>query len=263
MSISNGIEICGIEERCTNASERDEKIIRLFRKMRLPAMAETYECMVSEGILNDITAEDAILTLLEAQKERREDNSAKRRAKFGNLWFPEASLSNLTGANALVPQSLLTEACRFNFAEHGQYLYIIGPCHSGTTYLTCAIASCAYRQGKDCIYVKLSHFLNPALGESRENAICSDLSLMRKVKLLIIDDWLNSEVDEKSVLMIKEVLDYRTNNVGTILVSHCDPKGWKNRLLGTKAMVTSLMENIGKPLEIRLKDISAGTKEEA
>ena len=34
MSISNGIEICGIEERCTNASERDEKIIRLFRKMR-------------------------------------------------------------------------------------------------------------------------------------------------------------------------------------------------------------------------------------
>ena len=170
-------------------------------------MAETYECMVSEGILKDITAEDAILTLLEAQKERREDNSAKRRAKFGNLWFPEASLSNLTGANALVPQALLTEACRFNFAEHGQYLYIIGPCHSGTTYLACAIASCAYRQGKDCIYVKLSHFLNPALGESRENAICSDLSLMRKVKLLIIDDWLNAEVDEKSVLMIKEVLD--------------------------------------------------------
>ena len=125
MSISNGIEICGIEERCTNAAERDEKIIRLFRKMRLPAMAETYECMVSEGILKDITAEDAILTLLEAQKERREDNSAKRRAKFGNLWFPEASLSNLTGANALVPQALLTEACRFNFAEHGQYLYII------------------------------------------------------------------------------------------------------------------------------------------
>ena len=263
MSISNGIEICGIEERCTNASERDEKIIRLFRKMRLPAMAETYECMVSEGILKDITAEDAILTLLEAQKERREDNSAKRRAKFGNLWFPEASLSNLTGANALVPQALLTEACRFNFAEHGQYLYIIGPCHSGTTYLACAIASCAYRQGKDCIYVKLSHFLNPALGESRENAICSDLSLMRKVKLLILDDWLNAEVDEKSVLMIKEVLDYRTNNVGTILVSHCDPKGWKDRLLGTKAMVTSLMENIGKPLEIRLKDLSAGTKEEA
>ena len=110
--------------------------------------------------------------------------------------------------------------------------------------------------------MKLSHFLNPALGESRENAICSDLSLMRKVKLLIIDDWLNAEVDEKSVLMIKEVLDYRTNNVGTILVFHCDSKGWKDRLLGTKAMVTSLMENIGKPLEIRLKDISKGTEEE-
>ena len=52
MSITNGIEICGIEAKCINASERDEKIIRLFRKMRLPAMAETYECMVAEGLLN-------------------------------------------------------------------------------------------------------------------------------------------------------------------------------------------------------------------
>ena len=47
-------------------------------------------------------------------------------------------------------------------------------------------------------------------------AICSDISLMRNVKLLIIDDWLNAEVDEKGVLLIKEVLDYRTNKVGTI-----------------------------------------------
>ena len=262
MSITNGIEICGIEDKCINAPERDQTIIRLFRKLRLPAMAETYETMVSEGQLKDISAEDAILKLLEAQKDRREDNSAKRRAKSGNLWFPEASLSCLIGANALVPKQLLTEVCRFNFAEHGRYLYIIGPCHSGTTYLACAIASCAYRQGKDCLYVKLPHFLNPALGEKRENAICSDMSLMRNAKLLIIDDWLNSEVDDKGVQKIKEVLDYRTNGVGTILVSHCDPKGWRDRMSGTKAMVTSIMENIGKPLEIRLKDLSGSKKEE-
>ena len=93
-------------------------------------------------------------------------------------------------------------------------------------------------------------------------AICSDISLMRNVKLLIIDDWLNAEVDEKGVLLIKKEKDYRTKKVGTILVSHCDPNGWKYRLYGTKAMVTSLMENLGKPIEIRLKDISKGTEEE-
>ena len=142
------------------------------------------------------------------------------------------------------------------------YTKIYAPLRNCTFYSLEDI-NIAFRDGENCTYVKLSHFLNPTLGERRENAICSDLSLMREVKLLIIDHRLNAEVNEKSVLMIKEVLDYRTNNVGTILVSHCDPKGWRDRLLGTKAMVTSLMENIGKPLEIRLKDISAGTKEEA
>ena len=62
----------------------------------------------------------------------------------------------------------------------------------------------------------------------------------------------------KSIFVIKELLDCRTKKAGAILACF----NWERQTLGTKAIVTSLMENLGKPIEIRLKDISKGTEEE-
>ena len=59
----------------------------------------------------------------------------------------------------------------------------------------------------------------------------------------------------KFIFVIKEVMDYRTNKAGSILVCF----NGERQTLGTKAMAKSQME---KQIEIRLKDISKGTEEE-
>ena len=59
----------------------------------------------------------------------------------------------------------------------------------------------------------------------------------------------------KFILVIKELMDCRTNKARAILVCF----NGERQTLGTKAMATSQME---KPIEIRLKDISKGTEEE-
>ena len=57
----------------------------------------------------------------------------------------------------------------------------------------------------------------------------------------------------KFIFVIKEVMDYRTNKAGAILVCF----NGERQTLGTKAMDTNQME---KSIEISLKDISALTK---
>ena len=69
--------------------------------------------------------------------------------------------------------------------------------------------------------------------------------------------WIDGKV--KSIFVIKELLDCRTRKAGAILACF----NWERQTLGTKAKVTSLMETLGKPIEICLKDISKGTEEEA
>ena len=57
----------------------------------------------------------------------------------------------------------------------------------------------------------------------------------------------------KFIFVIKEVMDYRTNRAGAILVCFIG----EIQAFGTKAMDTSQME---KSIEISLKDISASTR---
>ena len=57
----------------------------------------------------------------------------------------------------------------------------------------------------------------------------------------------------KFIFVIKEVMDYRTNKAGAILVCFIG----EIQAFGTKAMDTSQME---KSIEISLKDISASTR---
>ena len=56
----------------------------------------------------------------------------------------------------------------------------------------------------------------------------------------------------KFISVIKEVMDYRTNKAGAILVCFIG----EIQAFGTKAMARSQME---KSIEIRLNDISAST----
>ena len=58
----------------------------------------------------------------------------------------------------------------------------------------------------------------------------------------------------KFIFEIKELMDYRTNKAGAILVCF----NGERQTLGTKAMARSQME---KSIEISLKDISASTRE--
>ena len=57
------------------------------------------------------------------------------------------------------------------------------------------------------------------------------------------------EVKVKSIFLIKEVMDYRTNKAGAVIVCF----NGERQTLDTKAMTTRQME---KSIEISLKDIS-------
>ena len=63
--------------------------------------------------------------------------------------------------------------------------------------------------------------------------------------------WMEDK--EKSIFVIRELLDCRTNNAGAILVC----LNGERETLQYKAMATSLME---KPIEISLKDSFAVTR---
>lgn len=54
------------------------------------------------------------------------------------------------------------------------------------------------------------------------------LATYRTVPCLIIDDWMNAPIRQNEFTMMREVIDYRSHNGGTILISHTHQDNWKD-----------------------------------
>ena len=72
------------------------------------------------------------------------------------------------------------------------------------------------------------------------------LQQFKEAECLIIDDWMNADVSHNELVILREILDYRSKFGGTILISHTKVDLWKTRMVSETSYRTSLFETITK-----------------
>ena len=70
------------------------------------------------------------------------------------------------------------------------------------------------------------------------------LDTYRKVKCLVIDDWINGPMSGQEMTFIKEIIDYRSLSGGTILISHNLVDEWPSFLDSQLSSKISMLETI-------------------
>ena len=70
--------------------------------------------------------------------------------------------------------------------------------------------------------------LQQLINDRGSNSMAETLELYRTIPCLIIDDWMNEMMSSNELTLMREVIDYRARNGGTILISHTHPDNWKD-----------------------------------
>lgn len=104
-----------------------------------------------------------------------------------------------------------------------------GPTGCGKTFLACALAHKACRDGFRCIYY---HFPDLLRELSISRAEGTDHSLLRKLgrrDMLVIDDWLWEPVTAEQARAIVELFEHRFRSRSTLLTSQIPVSEWHGR----------------------------------
>jgi DNA replication protein DnaC len=131
--------------------------------------------------------------------------------------------------------------CTFISEHHN--LIITGPTGSGKTYLSCAIAQKACREGFSAHYIRLPRLLpelHIAKGDGRYGRL---LASFAKTDLLVLDDWGLIPLTDEQRHDLLEITEDRYNLRSTLVVSQFPVENWHD-LIGDPTLADAILDRL-------------------
>ena len=198
--------------------------------LKLTGMAAALADQSATPDITDLSFEERLGLLVDreiTERDNRRMSSRLRRARLRhNAILEDLDYRNSRGLDKGLVQSLAH--CQW-VKEHLNVL-ITGPTGVGKTWLACALAHKACREGYTAQYVRLTRLLREltiAKGDGQYSKLLTNLA---KVDVLILDDWGLEKLTVKQATDLLEVVEDRHGVSSTIICSQLPVEQWHSMI---------------------------------
>jgi len=201
-----------------------------LRELRMSTFRDALREQIANPKYNELTFEDRLSLLVEAECIQRRENRIKRNIRTAK--FPmQATLEDLDFSPSRgLDRRLILELGQSNWIASGHNTLVLGPTGSGKTYLVSALGVAAARNGHTVRYYRISRLLH-SLGIARQDgSLIKLLRSLAKTKLLILDDWMRDTITIQNAQDILDVLDDRFGHTSTLIASQVPVTDWHLRI---------------------------------
>jgi len=113
-----------------------------------------------------------------------------------------------------------------DWARDKRNVFITGPTGAGKTYLACALAHSACRQGFSAIYYRATSLFDDLAIAKADGRYKRVMTALSNKSLLIIDDFGLEKLSTENRRDLLEIMESRYGNSSTIIASQFEVKLW-------------------------------------
>lgn len=182
--------------------------------------------METPGTFAELSFEDRLGLLADAEGDARDSRRLARRLKDAKLRYP-ATLEDIDFRSPRgIDRSLIASLAGAGWVTRGHNVLITGATGCGKSYIACALANAALRQGHTAVYLRtprLSEDLARGRADGRYVRILAGLA---RVSLLVLDDFLLTPAPVEVCRDLLEVIEDRAERRSTLIASQMPIDKW-------------------------------------
>lgn len=214
-----------------------------LQTLKLSGMVAALADQMATPDIDDLAFEERLGLLVDreiTERENRRLTSRLRRARLRHTAaLEDIDYRNPRGLDKGLIQSLAT--CQW--AKEHLNILITGPTGVGKTWLACALAHKACREGYTVQYLRLTRLLRDlmiAKGDGRYPKLLANLA---KVDVLLLDDWGLMKMNAENRRDLLEVLEDRHGKRSTIATSQLPTEEW-HAVIGDPTLADAILDRL-------------------
>lgn len=211
--------------------------------LKLNGLAEALKDQLQQPACKEFPFEERLGLLVDRQWIWKENRRLARLLSNAKLKI-KASLEDLDyhhprGLDTSVMLSLAT--C--NWIQKSQNILITGPTGTGKTFLACALAHKACREGYSALYTQAPRLFQDLALARGDGSFPSILKTLAKTRLLLIDDLGLAPLTDAERRDLLEIIEDRQSLASTIVTSQLPIENWHDSI-GDPTIADAILDRI-------------------
>jgi len=201
--------------------------VERLRSFNIPGF--TQALLVHGQQASALTFEDRLTLLVDAEYTRRLNAKAARMLQQARI----PSSASVEEVDFSVPRSLnkgvFLEVLNGQWLSSGQNIIVTGPTGVGKTFLSSVITRTLCLNGFHARFQRTHHWCAELLLLEEKRRIKQAVAGLRKVPLLVFDEWLRDPVTPAEARLLLDLIDDRYRRLSCMFISQFPVSAWHAR----------------------------------
>lgn len=220
-----------------------QQTLTRLRELRLTGMADALEEQQALPDAQGLSFEDRLTFLVDREATIRQDRRQTQLLRRAKLRLP-ASIEDLDFRSPRgLDRSVVLRLATCDWIRHNQVVLITGATGTGKTYLTCALAQAACRQGLSSRYFRLPHLIDELARARADGSYPKLMGRLQKTHLLAIDDYGLAPLNQTERRDLLEIIEDRTGRRATLVTSQLPFEHWHD-VIGDATFADAILDRL-------------------